>query len=217
MTQYENIIAKTLLEINAVSLNPSNPYTWASGLKSPIYCDNRLTISHPTARNLIEKSLADLIINNFKDVDVIAGTATAGIPHAAIIAHLLNKPMIYVRSSHKDHGKKNAIEGALQPGQKVVMVEDLISTGKSVIQAAKMVEENGGEIIGVVAIFNYLLEIGKTAFDNSGYTLLTLTHYLALLDEALQDSDLKPFEDTLKDWYKDPKQWSENFIASQQA
>lgn len=215
MTQYEKIIAKTLLDINAVSLNPSTPYTWASGLKSPIYCDNRLTISHPAARTRIEQSLADLIIENFKDVDVIAGTATAGIPHAAIIAHLLNKPMIYVRSSNKDHGKKNAIEGDLKPGQKVVMVEDLISTGKSVIHAANLVEQNGGNVIGVVAIFNYLLELGQTAFKNSGYKLVTLTNYLALLDEALQDVTLQPYEATLKEWYKDPKRWSENFIATQ--
>lgn len=206
------LIAKALLNISAISLNPTSPYTWASGLKSPIYCDNRLTISHPETRTLIETNLAKVIQDHFGNVDVIAGTATAGIPHAAIIAHLLNKPMIYVRSSHKDHGKKNAIEGNLIEGQTVVMVEDLISTGNSVLKAAHLVEQSGGKVIGVVAIFDYLLAAGKAAFHKSGYPLIALTNYLDLLDEALQDKQLQPYAATLKEWYKNPKQWSENFI-----
>lgn len=211
MSNIEKLVAQKLLNIKAVSLDPIHPYTWASGLKSPIYCDNRLIISYPETRSFITKNLAHLIQTHFSDVDVIAGTATAGIPHATLIAHLLHKPMIYVRSNNKDHGKRNAIEGELKPGQKVVMIEDLISTGNSVIQAAKLVEENGGKILGVVAIFNYLLSIGQNAFKKNGYPLVTLTNYLSLVEEALQDNALKPYENTLKEWYQDPQKWSQSF------
>lgn len=211
MSNIEKLVAQKLLNIKAVSLDPIHPYTWASGLKSPIYCDNRLIISYPETRLFITENLVHLIQTHFSDVDVIAGTATAGIPHATLIAHLLHKPMIYVRSNNKDHGKRNAIEGELKPGQKVVMIEDLISTGNSVIQAAKLVEENGGKILGVVAIFNYLLSTGQNAFKKNGYPLVTLTNYLSLVEEALQDNTLKPYENTLKEWYQDPQKWSQSF------
>lgn len=204
-------IAKELLAIQAVELNPKNPFTWASGLRAPIYTDNRLIISHPKSRTKIENALVALIQKNFSEVDVIAGTATAGIPHASIIAHILDKPMIYVRSSAKDHGKKNAIEGELNPGEKVVMVEDLISTGGSVIQAADSVIEAGGEVIGCVAIFNYLLDEGKEAFSKVDYPLYSLTDYQTLIDVATENPELIDYKETLSQWYRNPKSWSEQF------
>ncbi|MGO4928113.1 orotate phosphoribosyltransferase [Fundicoccus sp. Sow4_D5] len=207
-------IADILLEIGAVSLNPTEPFTWASGLKTPIYCDNRLIISYPAARQQVEQALADLIQSEFSDVDVIAGTATAGIPHAAIVAYLLNKPMIYVRSSAKAHGKQNAIEGQLKAGQKVVMIEDLISTGGSVIQAADMVTQAGGEVLGVCAIFNYLLAKGKVAFEETTYPLHTLTDYQILINQAVKNENLAAHRETLEQWYQDPQAWSQAFTQS---
>lgn len=202
-------VAKTLLEIGAVSLSPDQPFTWSSGLKTPIYCDNRLIMSQTQARDLIEDSLVDLIQSYHPDVEVIAGTATAGIPHAAFIADRLNLPMIYVRSSKKGHGKQNAIEGKLLEGQKVVMIEDLISTGGSVIQAADKVSQAGGQILGVVAIFTYGLASGRKAFNQVDYPLHTLTDYPALVDYAVANHDFKSQEATLKAWYQDPEAWSE--------
>lgn len=202
-------IADILLEIGAVSLNPMQPFTWASGLKTPIYCDNRLIISHPAARQKVEQALADLILAEFPEVDVIAGTATAGIPHAAIVAHLLNKPMIYVRSSAKAHGKQSAIEGQLEAGQTVVMIEDLISTGGSVIQAADTVTAAGGKVLGVCAIFNYLLAKGKDAFAATEFPLHTLTDYKILIDQAVQNENLAAHRETLEQWYQDPQAWSQ--------
>lgn len=201
-------VAETLLKIGAVSLSPSEPFTWSSGLKAPIYCDNRLIMSYPEARDLIESSLIELIKAKHPDVDLIAGTATAGIPHAAIIADRMDLPMIYVRSSEKGHGKQNAIEGQIQLGQKVVMVEDLISTGGSVIEAADKVNEAGGQVIGAVAIFSYGLEAGVKRFEAESYPLSTLTNYPTLVDIAVEDEGLKEYEATLKEWYKNPEEWS---------
>ncbi len=207
----EKEIAKELLKIQAVELNPKEPFTWSSGLRAPIYTDNRLIISHPVSRTMIEQALVSLIKNCFSDVEVIAGTATAGIPHASIIAHLLEIPMIYVRSSAKSHGKQNAIEGTFRPGAKVVMVEDLVSTGGSVISAAEAVEEAGGEVIGCVAIFNYLLSQGAEAFEKVPYPLYTLTNYKTLVEVATEDPELMAYRETLEQWYKNPKDWSKQF------
>ena len=209
MSNIAEDIAKELLHIEAVTLNPKEPYTWASGLKAPIYTDNRLIVSHPAARNKVENAMVQAIREHFNEVEVIAGTATAGIPHAAIIAHLLNVPMIYVRSSAKAHGKRNAIEGARKPGAKVVMVEDLISTGGSVIQAADAVEDAGGEVIGCLAIFTYLLEQSTKNFKEASYPLVTLTNYQTLVDIATVNPELAEYKETLEDWYKDPVLWSE--------
>ena len=203
-------IAKALLDIKAVTLNPNTPYTWASGLKAPIYTDNRLIMSHPATRTEIEQAMVEVIQEEFQDVEVIAGTATAGIPHAAIIAHILGLPMIYIRSSAKGHGKQNAIEGEFISGAKVVMVEDLISTGGSVIQAADAVREAGGEVIGCLAIFNYLLKQSEENFSKVGYPLITLTNYQTLVDVATEDPELSNDKVTLEQWYKDPIKWSEN-------
>lgn len=217
MTEASNVsmhIADILLEIGAVSLNPTVPFTWASGLKTPIYCDNRLIMSYPAARTQVEQALATLIQKEFPDVDVIAGTATAGIPHAAIVAHLLNKPMVYVRSSAKAHGKQNAIEGQLEAGQKVVMIEDLISTGGSVIQAADLITQAGGQVLGVCAIFNYLLAKGQTAFEETAYPLHTLTDYQILINQAVKNENLAAHRETLEQWYHDPNAWSQAFTQS---
>lgn len=201
-------VAEALMHIQAVSLNPVNPFIWTSGLKAPIYCDNRLIMSFPKVRSFIEAELVALIQTHYPDVEVIAGTATAGIPHAAIVADKMNLPMIYVRSMGKEHGKKNAIEGQLVSGQKVVMVEDLISTGKSVIEAADKVQEAGAEVIGAVAIFSYELQEGHKAFAKESYRLNTLTSYSELIELAVQREDLLPYKETLNDWYKDPVKWS---------
>lgn len=201
-------IARILLDIKAVALSPSDPFVWTSGLKSPIYCDNRLIMSYPKERLIVEQAFVALINERFPDVDVIAGTATAGIPHASMIAQLMNKPMIYVRSDAKKHGKKNAIEGVIEKGQKVLMIEDLISTGKSVIQAANFVNDAGGKVIGCCAIFNYLLPIGQVAFSKVNYPLFTLTNYDVLVQEAVRSDELKEFKDILASWRKDPVTWS---------
>lgn len=202
-------VAEALMTIEAVSLNPVDPFVWASGLKSPIYCDNRLIMSFPKIRSFIADELVDLIQTHYPDVEVIAGTATAGIPHAAFVADRMDLPMIYVRSTSKEHGKKNAIEGHLVPGQKVVMLEDLISTGRSVIQAADQVQEAGGDVIGAVAIFTYELQEGHQAFEEQAYTLNTLTNYPELIELAIQNTELMPYKETLNNWYKDPVKWSE--------
>lgn len=204
-------IAQELLKIGAVELNPKNPFTWTSGLRAPIYTDNRLIISHPQSRNKVENALADSIRREFPEAEVIAGTATAGIPHASIIAHLLDLPMIYVRSNAKSYGKKNAIEGDLNKGTKIVMVEDLISTGKSVIQAAEEVQKAGAEVVGCVAIFNYLLHKSEVAFEKVNYPLVTLTNYQTLVNVATENPDLKQYKDTLEQWYQDPVTWSKEF------
>lgn len=208
MQERTHEVAKALLDIQAVSLKPADPFIWTSGLKAPIYCDNRLIMSFPEVRSFIEEELVGLIKRKYPEVELIAGTATAGIPHASIIADRMNLPMIYVRSSSKGHGKKNAIEGKVVSGQKVVMVEDLISTGKSVIEAADKVEEAGGEIIGVVAIFSYELQEGHKAFEKQAYDLHTLTSYSKLIEFAVQSEELLPYKETLNDWYKDPVKWS---------
>ena len=170
-------VASALLSIKAVSLSPDQPFTWASGLHSPIYCDNRITLSDPRTRGLIAEGLATLVTENFAHVDVVAGTATAGIAHAALAADRLGTSMAYVRSAPKDHGKGNQIEGRIEPGSSVVMVEDLISTGGSVIEAAKAVERAGSTVVGVLAIFSYELERGHQAFVQTGWPLFTLSNY----------------------------------------
>ena len=153
-------IAKDLLKIQAVFFRPDEPFVWASGIKSPVYCDNRLTLSAPEVRTDIETGLAELVTTYFPEAEILMGTSTAGIAHAAIVGHLLNMPMGYVRSGAKDHGRKNQIEGRLEPGQKVVVVEDLISTGGSVLEVVNVLRENGADVLGVVSIFTYGMQKG---------------------------------------------------------
>lgn len=205
------VIAQSLLDIGAVNLDTSQAFTWTSGLKSPIYTDNRLIMSFPIERNLIETRFCELIQENFTDVDVIAGTATAGIAHAAIIADRLGLPMVYVRSDAKGHGKKNTIEGRIQAGQKVLMIEDLISTGGSVIKAAEHISEVGGQVIGALAIFNYLLPVSIEAFEQVNYPLITLTDYKVLVDLVTRSEEYADSKSILEDWYQDPVSWTEKF------
>jgi orotate phosphoribosyltransferase len=201
-------IATSLLDIEAVTLRPHNPFTWTSGIQSPIYCDNRLTMSHPEIRGAIADGFTALISEKFPEVEVIAGTATAGIPHAAWVSERLNLPMIYVRDKAKGHGKENQIEGMLKPGQKVVVIEDLISTGGSSIKAAEAIRASGGESLGVTAIFSYQLERAVQAFAQANLPLYTLTNYTILLDVAvkkgyIQEQDLEQ----LQAWRKNPSSY----------
>lgn len=177
-------IAKDLLSIEAVSLSPDEPFTWASGLKSPIYCDNRVTMSYPAVRRAIAKGLAEKIKQDFPNVEVIAGTATAGIPHAAWVAELLDLPMVYIRSKPKDHGQGNQIEGRIKEGQKMVVIEDLISTGGSVLEATQAAEKEGADVLGVAAIFTYELAKGKQNFETANIPLVTLTNYSTKIGRA---------------------------------
>ena len=201
-------VAKSLLDIKAVSLSPQNPYTWASGIRSPIYCDNRVTMSFPAVRKQIAQGLADLIKEKYPDAEVIAGTATAGIPHAAWIADILDLPMVYIRSKAKDHGTGRKIEGKITEGQKMVVVEDLISTGGSVIEASKAAELEGANVLGSVAIFTYELAKGTKNFADAGLAIDTLSNYSTLLEVAHETSYITEAEmDLLKDWSKDPEHW----------
>ena len=177
-------IAQQLLSIGAVELRPNDPFTWASGVKSPIYCDNRLTMSYPAVRKAIADALAETIRREYPEAQVIAGTATAGIPHAAWVAERLDLPMVYVRSKPKGHGQSNLIEGKILPGQKAVVIEDLISKGGSVLQAAQALQDAGFEVAGIAAIFTYGLPQAEQAIQEAGFTFHTLTDFPALVEQA---------------------------------
>ena len=181
----ERKLAKELLAIQAVALRPNDYFTWTSGIKSPIYCDNRITMSYPSIRREIAAGMVEVIKEKYPAVEVIAGTATAGIPHAAWVSELLDLPMIYVRDSAKKHGKTNQIEGRVLEGQKVVIIEDLISTGLSSLKVAKALREAGAEVLGVVAIFSYELKKAQDAFEDAGVEYITLTNYPVLVEEAV--------------------------------
>jgi orotate phosphoribosyltransferase len=198
-------IAEQLLKIEAVFLSPNEPFTWSSGLKSPIYCDNRLTLSYPEVRKDIAEGLTNLIREEYPQAEMIAGTATAGIPHAAWVSDLLNLPMCYVRSKPKGHGKGNQIEGKVHEGQKVVVVEDLISTGGSVITAVQALREAGCEVIGVVSIFTYELQKGAEMLEDAGIHAVSLTDYSSLIDVALKKGAIekKDLEKLIK-WRENP-------------
>lgn len=202
-------IAEDLLKIKAVSLSPQKPFTWASGLHTPIYCDNRMIMSFPEVRDEVEGLFAKKIGEIYPEVEVIAGTATAGIPHAAFIAERLHLPMIYIRSKPKDHGQGNQIEGQLLPGQKIVIIEDLISTGGSVLQAAAAAQKAGAEVLGVLAIFTYELAQSVKNFTEKGMPLYALTDYSTLIEVAAQTGYIEKNQlAMLKDWKTDPAAWS---------
>ncbi|MFT8425229.1 MAG: orotate phosphoribosyltransferase [Liquorilactobacillus sp.] len=201
-------VAKDLLEINAVTLSPNKPFTWASGIKSPIYCDNRLTISYPKIRKEIARGIANLIRDLFPEAQVIAGTATAGIPHAAWIAAELNLPMIYVRSKPKDHGQGRQIEGVVEKGQKTVLIDDLISTGGSVLKAVEAAQKEGADVIGVCGIFSYQLEAAKENFAAVNIPFATLTNYSELIEVAAEENQITAADrKLLHKWREDPKRW----------
>lgn len=192
MTETSRKIAKDLLEIQAVFLSPDKPFTWASGIKSPVYCDNRLTLTAPEVRTDVETGLKELIEENYPEAEVLMGTSTAGIAHAAITAHLMGLPMGYVRSSNKDHGRQNRIEGKLEKGQKVVVVEDLISTGGSVIDVVDALREAGAEVLGIVSIFTYGMKKGLERLAAADVKNVSLTNLDVLSEVAAQEGYIKP-------------------------
>ena len=188
----EKLIAKDLLSIGAVFFRPDEPFTWASGIKSPVYCDNRLTLTAPAVRNDVENGLAELIKANYPDAEVLMGTSTAGIAHAAITSHLLGMPMGYVRSGAKDHGRQNQIEGKLEKGQKVVVVEDLISTGGSVIEVVNVLREAGADVLGVVSIFTYGMKKGLERLAEANVKNISLTNFDVIAKVASEEGYIKP-------------------------
>lgn len=188
----KQLIAKDLLKIKAVFFRPEEPFTWASGIKSPVYCDNRLTLSDINVRNDVENGLATLIKENYPEVEVLMGTSTAGIAHAAITGHLLGLPMGYVRSGAKDHGRNNQIEGKLLPGQKVVVVEDLISTGGSVIEVVDVLREAGADVLGIVSIFTYGMQKGLDRLAAANVKNISLTNFDTIAEVAAEEGYIKP-------------------------
>ena len=188
----EKKIAKALLSIKAVIFRPDEPFTWASGIKSPVYCDNRLTLTAPEVRTQVEEGLAENIRQNYPDVEVLMGTSTAGIAHAAIVGHLMNLPMGYVRSGAKDHGRQNQIEGRLLPGQKVVVVEDLISTGGSAIDVVNVLREAGAEVLGIVSIFTYGMKKGLDRLAAANVRNVSLTNFDAMAAAAAEEGYIQP-------------------------
>lgn len=206
----KNIIAQNLLQIKAIKLNPQNPFTWASGMRSPIYCDNRITLSYPNVRSLIKKSLAN-VAAQFGSIHMIAGVATAGIAHGALLADELQLPFCYVRSNPKEHGRQNQIEGEIAPHSKILVIEDLISTGGSSIDVVKVLRSEGHDVIGVLAIFDYEFEIARENFLNSQCIYRTLSNYSTLISEAVAShyiTDEEAF--ILSKWNSDPYHWFAN-------
>lgn len=211
MESTERLVAKALLDIKAVLLSPEKPFTWASGWLSPIYCDNRKILSFPELREQVCRFMADTIISRYPDVEVIAGVATGAIAHGMLIAHMLGKPFIYVRPKPKDHGTGAQVEGILQQGAKVVVVEDLISTGSSSLSASNALVNAGAFVQGMVAIFSYNFDQSRKAFENANIELTTLTNYDALIEVAhetgyVKESDLK----FLREWRYSPSTWGKN-------
>lgn len=211
MKKVEHILATKLLSISAIQLQPENPFTWASGWNSPIYTDNRKTLSYPDVRTFIKIELCRAISENFENVEAIAGVATGAIAQGALVADDLNLPYAYVRSTPKDHGLENLIEGNLKLGQKVVVVEDLISTGGSSLKAVEAIRNAGCEVIGMVAIFTYDFPVASAAFEKAGVKLITLSNYNAMLRAALDINYIQPGDvEALKEWRKDPANWTPN-------
>ena len=208
MKTLEKLTAEKLLKIKAIKLQPANPFTWASGWKSPFYCDNRKTLSYPSLRNFVKLEICRIILEKFGQVDAIAGVATGAIAQGALVAEELNLPFVYVRSTPKDHGLENLIEGELRPGMKVVVIEDLISTGGSSLKAVEAIRRDGCEVIGMVASYTYGFPVAIEAFEKAGVELVTLTNYEAVLDVALKTGYINE-EDVpvLSAWRKDPAHW----------
>lgn len=204
----QKAVAQKLLQINAIKLNLKNPFTWASGWKSPIYCDNRKALSFPYIREFIKSELCDTIFSTFPDTEIIAGVATAGIPWGAMVADQLKLPFIYVRSKAKDHGLGNQIEGNIEKGKRVVLVEDLISTGMSSLQAAQALIDEGLVVDGLVSVFNYGFDVALEAFKQRNIKLISLTNYQALVKEAIELNYITPEdENALLNWRKNPAEW----------
>ncbi|PJB58428.1 MAG: orotate phosphoribosyltransferase, partial [Bacteroidetes bacterium CG_4_9_14_3_um_filter_41_19] len=205
-----DMVSANLLQIKAIKLNNSLPFTWASGLKSPIYCDNRITLSYPKIRTYIRQQLVKAITEQFGNVDVIVGVATAGIPQGALVAQELGLPFAYVRSAAKEHGLSNKIEGTINSGQTVVVIEDLVSTGKSSLEAVYALRETGAKVAGMAAIFSYGLQIAAENFKAADCRLVTLSDYDSMISKAVEDEYIsKKDEVSLREWRQDPKAWSD--------
>jgi orotate phosphoribosyltransferase len=208
MDSMQVAVAQMLLQINTIKVQPSNPFTWASGWKAPIYCDNRKILSYPAARTFIRDSFAEVIAAQYPDAEVIAGVATGAIAHGVLVAEKLGLPFIYVRSEPKSHGLENLIEGDLLPGHKVVVVEDLVSTGNSSLKAAAAVSANGGDVLGMVAIFTYEFTKAAENFAQAGLALTTLSRYQVLIEQALAAGEITPEQlGNLMRWREDPANW----------
>lgn len=200
--------AEKLLQIKALQINMQNPYTWASGWHSPVYCDNRKVLSYPYIRDFVKSELANMVLEQYPDAEVIAGVATAGIPHGAMAADLLKLPFIYVRSKPKEHGMGNQIEGVLQEGQKVVVIEDLVSTGKSSLQAVDAIRAAGGEVVGMCALFTYGFDAAAKAMEDAMVPLHTISNYQALMEVAEEQKLISAEQkQSLEDWRKGPDTW----------
>lgn len=209
----ETAVAEKLLQINAVKLSIQNPFTWASGWKSPIYCDNRRILSFPHVRDFIKSEMTNAVFTEFPDADVIAGVATAGIPHGTLVADLLSLPFIYVRSKPKEHGMGNQIEGVLTPGQKVVVIEDLVSTGKSSMEAVEAIKSAGAEVIGLCSVFNYGFEVAANLFQQAGIKVLSLSNYDALLQLSLDKNLVAEDQlERLQAWRTNPAEWGRETV-----
>ncbi len=208
MTISEQVALK-LLEIGAVKLNPTNPYTWASGMKSPIYCDNRFVLSFPDARDLIKNSFATIIQEQFKNIDVVAGVATGAIAHGVLVAEVLQKPFVYVRSSVKAHGLGNMVEGKITAGDKVLVIEDLISTGGSSLKAIEALREVGADVLALGAIFTYGFDKATKAFEDANCPFFTLSNYPILIDIAIKNNFVSlENKEILMNWYANPEKWA---------
>lgn len=211
MKDLDRLLAENLLKISAIKLQPEHPFTWASGWNSPIYTDNRKTLSYPSVRTFIKVEMCRLIMEKFGTPDAIAGVATGAIAMGAMVADDLGLPYVYVRSTPKDHGLENLIEGNLKPGQKVVVIEDLISTGGSSLKAVEAIRAAGCEVVGMAAIFTYGFPIAINRFKEAGVNLVTLSNYNAMLEAALETKYIRAEDlDTLKEWRKDPANWTPN-------
>ena len=211
MKTLERLVAEKLLKISAVKLQPALPFPWASGWKSPIYTDNRKTLSYPAIRSFIKIELCRLILEKFENIDAIAGVATGAIAQGALIAEQLGLPYVYVRSAPKDHGLENLIEGNLIPGQRVVVIEDLISTGGSSLKAVEAIRNVGCEVVGMAAIFSYRFPVAEERFKAANVDVVTLSNYEAVLEAALKTGYITEEDlETLKEWRKDPASWNVN-------
>lgn len=208
MTNIASLLAEKLLDISAIKLQPNNPFVWASGWNSPIYTDNRKTLSYPAVRSFIKVELSRIIAENFGNADAIAGVATGAIAQGALVADILGLPYVYVRSAPKDHGLENLIEGNLKAGQKVVVIEDLVSTGQSSLKAVEAIRNAGCDVIGMVAMFSYEFPIAERRFKEANVKLITLSNYSAMLDVAVKTNYIQPSDvEALKEWRNDPENW----------
>ena len=208
MDKLKKDFASKLLKVKAIKLQPNNPFTWASGWKSPFYCDNRKTLSYPELRSYVKLELAHAILEHFPEAEAVAGVATGAIAQGALVADVLNLPFVYVRSKPKDHGLENLIEGELKPNMKVVVVEDLISTGGSSLKAVEAIRKNGNEVVGMVASYTYGFPIAQKAFEDANVQLVTLTDYEHVVSEALETGYIAQEDvELLHEWRKDPANW----------